>query len=383
MGRKSLFLSMDLSFTGLFSGAGGLDLGFEMAGFTHLYSSDIDPWSVRTLQDNRPQWHSSEADVREISPFDLPDSDVLLAGFPCQGFSLGGNRQEDDERNFLFKEVVRLAKAKRPKFVLIENVLNLRTMREPESGKPFVDVISAHFEALGYHVKHNVFRVSGFGVPQTRRRFIFIASLDPFPKGFHWLSPESDTPAASFLSDITADPNIDLPNHKPEWGFKSRVHDETGEPFDPTEAPVPCRFSRTGSDGHPIRSLDVPFPAIDTATIWGWAQGHVVAERLDKDRVNGSFIRNKDATLKLWRIRASRLRSFTDREYARLQTFPDSWFFHGGNKRHVHKQIGNAVPVQFALRIGKFLKAIDSAQVSGRGMASSGKGLNNQYEFGI
>ncbi len=372
---------MGLSFTGLFSGAGGLDLGFEMAGFKHAYSSDIDPWSVRTLQDNRPRWHSSVADVREISPMDLPDSDVLLAGFPCQGFSLGGNRQENDERNFLFKEVVRLAKAKKPKFVLIENVLNLRTMREPESGKPFVDVITAHFEALGYHVKHNVFRVSGFGVPQTRRRFIFIASLDPFPRTFHWLSPETDTPASSVLSDIIEDLSIDLHNHSPEWGFKSRVHDETGEPFDPSEAPVPCRFSRTGSDGHPIRSLGVPFPAIDTATIWGWAQGNVVAERLEKDRVNGSFIRNKDATLKLWRIRASRLRCFTDREYARLQTFPDSWFFHGGNKRHVHQQIGNAVPVQFALRIGKFLKALNSAQVSGRAMASSGKGRNNQYEF--
>jgi DNA (cytosine-5)-methyltransferase 1 len=102
---------------------------------------------------------------------------------------------------------------------------------------------------------------------------------------------------------------------------------------------------------------------------------------MEKDRVNGSFIRNKDATLKLWRIRASRLRSFTDREYARLQTFPDSWFFHGSNKRHIHKQIGNAVPIQFALRIGKFLKTINSAQVSGKAMATSGKGRNNQFEF--
>lgn len=374
---------MAISFTGLFSGAGGLDLGFEMAGFQHHYSSDIDPWSVLTLKENRPEWHASEADVREISPVDLPDSDVLLAGFPCQGFSLGGNRREGDERNFLFKEVVRLAKAKKPKFVLIENVLNLRTMREPESGKPFVDVITAHFEALGYQVKHNIFRVSGFGVPQTRRRFIFIASMDRFPKAFHWLSPEGETCASSFLSDLAEDSLINLPNHCPEWGFRSRVHDETGEPFDVTEAPVPCRFSRTGSDGHPIRSLNVPFPAIDTATIWGWAQGNVTAERMSKDRVNGMFIRNKDTDLKLWRIRASRLRSFTDREYARLQTFPDSWVFHGDNKRHIHKQIGNAVPVQFALRVANFLTAVNDAQQSGKIMKSSGKGRNTQIELAI
>lgn len=374
---------MVLSFTGLFSGAGGLDLGFEMAGFKHAYSSDIDEWSVQTLQENRPDWHSTVADVMELSPQDLPDSDVLLAGFPCQGFSLGGNRNENDERNYLFKEVVRLAKAKKPRFVLIENVLNLRTMTEPISGKLFVDVISAHFEKLGYHVKHNIFRVSGFGVPQTRRRFIFIASRDPFPSGFHWPAPEKDTPASTFLSDVRDDITISLPNHDPEWGFKSRVHDETAEIFDPSELPLACRFSRTGSDGHPIRPLNVPFPAIDTATIWGWAQGNVVAERLEKDRVNGAYVRNKDTDLKLWRIRASRLRSFTDREYARLQTFPDSWVFHGGNKRHTHKQIGNAVPVQFAIRIGSFLKMVAAAQKSGKMMRPAGKGLSTQIELGI
>ncbi len=374
---------MNLSFTGLFSGAGGLDLGFEMAGFTHLYSSDIDSWSVRTLRDNRPNWDVTEADVREISHTDLPDSDVLLAGFPCQGFSLGGNRIESDERNFLFKEVVRLTKTKKPRFVLIENVLNLRTMKDPESGKPFVDVISENFENLGYHIKYNIFRVSGFGVPQTRRRFIFIASLDKFPSTFHWPTPESDTPASAFLGDIAVDPFIELPNHSPEWGFRSRVHEETGEPFDPSERPVICRFSRTGSDGHPVRSLDVPFPAIDTATIWGWAQGNVVAERKPKDRVNGSFIRNPNIDLKLWRIKASRLRSFTDREYARLQTFPDSWVFHGGNKRHTHKQIGNAVPVQFAYRIGRFLQAIYQSQQSGKQMDSFSSGAGSQIELAI
>lgn len=372
---------MELSFAGLFSGAGGLDLGFEMAGYKHLYSSDIDTWSVRTLRNNRPNWETTEADVRELTARDLPDSDVLLAGFPCQGFSLGGNRQESDERNFLFKEVVRLTKLKRPKFVVIENVLNLRTMKEPESGRPFVEVISSHFEALGYKIKHNIFRVSGFGVPQTRRRFIFVASLDSFPKTFHWPAPEPDTPASAFLADIASNPFIALPNHSPEWGFKSRVHDETGEAFDQTEPPVPCRFSRTGSDGHPIRTLDAPFPAVDTATVWGWAQGNVTAERKTKDRINGAFIRNKDTDLKLWRVSASKLRSFTDREYARLQTFPDSWVFQGGNKRHTHKQIGNAVPVQFAFRIARFLKAVHVAQSSGKPMRSFNQGMAAQIEM--
>jgi len=372
---------MGLSFTSLFSGAGGLDLGFELAGFEHVFSTDIDPWSIITLRDNRPSWHIEEADIKELSDKDIPGSDVMLAGFPCQGFSLGGNRIESDERNFLFQEVVRMAKNKRPRFVVIENVLNLRTMKDPATGLPFVDVIAENFKNLGYHVKHNIFRVSGFGVPQTRRRFIFVASFDKFPDSFHWPLPEADTPARLYLGNIASNSSIDLPNHSPKWGFKSRVHEETGEDFDPDEIPVPCRFSRTGSDGHPIRSLDAPFPAIDTATVWGWAQGNVIAERKEKDRVNGSFVRNPNIDLKLWRISASRLRSFTDREYARLQTFPDNWVFHGGNKRHIHKQIGNAVPVQFAYRIAEFLKEVSEAQAAGKAMNLSRKNIALQLEL--
>lgn len=353
---------MPLTFTSLFCGAGGLDLGFEKAGFSHAFSTDISHWSVATMRRNRPSWDVAEADVTELAAKDVAGADVILAGFPCQGFSLGGNRKEGDKRNYLFKEVVRLAKSLSPRYVLIENVLNLRTMREPETGQSFITLIAKHFEDLGYHVKHNLFRVSHFGVPQTRRRFIFIASRDRFPRSFMWPGPDAETPASEYLSDIASDPSIALPNHEPRWGFKSKVHESTGEAFDETERPIPCRFSRTGSDGTPLRSLDKPFPAIDTATIWGWAQGNVRAERRPKDRVNGQYVRNPNIDLKLWRITASRLRSFTDREYARLQTFPDTWEFLGGNKRDTHKQIGNAVPVEFACHIGRFVQALHDAQ---------------------
>lgn len=373
---------MKLNFTGLFAGAGGLDLGFEEAGLEHGYSSDIDKWSVKTLRANKPNWDTEEADVRELAAVDLPDTEVLLAGFPCQGFSLGGNRQAGDERNYLFRDVVRLTKEKQPKIVVIENVLNLRTMIEPGTGKPFVYLISSEFEKIGYHVRFHVFRVSEHGVPQTRRRFIFIASKDKFPSSFVWPHPEGVTPAREYLGDLVANPEICLPNHDVKWGFKSRVHEATGEKFDPLEIPTPCRFSRTGSDGNPIRGLENPFPAIDTATIWGWAQGNVQAERKLKDRAGGLFVRNPDSKLKLWRISASRLRSFTDREYARLQTFPDNWVFSGDNKRHVHKQIGNAVPVQFALRIGKLIRSLVEAQSTGRPMTPvGGKGLEVQDEI--
>jgi DNA (cytosine-5)-methyltransferase 1 len=352
---------MPLTFTSLFCGAGGLDLGFEKAGFGHAFSTDISPWSVATMRHNRPSWDVAEADITQVTPRDIVSGDVLLAGFPCQGFSLGGNRKEGDSRNYLFREVVRLAESLKPRYVLIENVLNLRTMREPETGKPFVLLIAKYFEDLGYRVKHNVFRVSHFGVPQTRRRIVFVASRERFPRSFAWPCPGPETPASAYLSDVGSDSGIVLPNHDPQWGFKSKVHEATGDAFDVSEKPVPCRFSRTGSDGTPLRSLDKPFPAVDTATIWGWAQGNVRAERRPKDRVNGQYVRNPNIDLKLWRITASRLRAFTDREYARLQTFPDAWEFLGGNKRDIHQQIGNAVPVQFAFWLGRFVNDLYNA----------------------
>ena len=165
----------DYTFLGLFSGAGGLDLGFDKAGFIHTQSSDILDYAVKTMQQNRPEWDVLCQDVREYTPDFRQGLDVLLAGFPCQGFSLGGNRNENDERNQLYKEVVRIADIMKPRVVVMENVLNLRTMMHPVTRKPFAVQIAEEMEAIGYTTKFQFFRVSQYGVPQTRRRFIFIA----------------------------------------------------------------------------------------------------------------------------------------------------------------------------------------------------------------
>ena len=351
---------------GLFSGGGGLDLGFEMAGFSHLYSSDWDKDCVATLQKNRPEWNIIHADVRTFcSP--VNDVDVLLAGFPCQGFSLGGNRDESDERNGLFNEVVRIAKQSNARIVVIENVLNLRNMRNPKTGSPFINDIALAFRSAGYEVLNDFLRMSRYGVPQTRRRFLFVAFRGRAPIGYSLPVGSGEQSARPFLDDLAQETNLHLPNHSPIWHFPSQVHRATGDSFNSCDPILPVRFSRTASDGNPLRSLDAPFPAVDTATIWGWAQGSVRVERVFVDRgKNAKFIRNRSATHKLWRITASRLRSFTDREYARLQTFPDSWAFEGLTKRSVHVQIGNAVPVEFAhrlaLNIKEALMALDSCR---------------------
>lgn len=344
------------TFLGLFTGAGGLDLGFELAGFEHSESNEILSYAVDTLRANRPSWKIVQGDVREYTPSFKKGLDVLLAGFPCQGFSLGGNRDERDERNTLYKEVIRIAKIMQPRIILMENVLNLRTMKHPESGISFSEQITNELDAIGYSTKYDFFRVSEHGVPQTRRRFIFIASKDPNLSQFKFPISTQNATIKDFIYDLGQNVNIELANHSTDWGFKSYAHTETGQQFNLSEDAVPVRLSRTASDGNPIRKFNEPFPAIDTATVWGWAQGNVSAKRIKKDRSNSKFVRNPNSKAKLWRISASRIRPFTAREYARLQTFPDDWFFHGKNKREVQLQIGNAVPVEFARRLALKVK---------------------------
>ena len=342
----------------LFSGAGGLDLGFERHNFEHLECVEIDEHCVNTLKKNRPNWNVFHEDVTIYQP-KHKNIDVLIGGPPCQGFSLGGNRDPNDPRNRLFLEMVRIAKQTQPRIVVIENVLNLRTMQAPWSGRNFVEEISEQFEKLGYSVFFDVFRVCYFGVPQTRRRFIFIAIKGRVPKNYQLPMPDIN-PATirEVLFDIGQNDILQLPNHNPEWGFKSQVHKNLGKKTSKKDIAVPIRISRTGSDGNPIRSFDEPFPAVDTATVWGWAKGHLHAERVTKDRSIEKHVRNPEATTELWRISADQMRTFTHREYARLQTFPDDWEFTGKNKRDHQKQIGNAVPVNFAARIAENVKKV-------------------------
>lgn len=339
------------TFLGLFSGAGGLDLGFDKAGFIHTQSSDILDYAVETLRNNRPEWNVMQCDVKEYTPDFREGLDVLLAGFPCQGFSLGGNRDPNDERNTLYRQVIRIASIMNPRTIVMENVLNLRTMIHPETSKPFAVQIAEELAAIGYTTRFQYFKVANYGVPQTRRRFIFIAYKGHTFDHYQFPKPGKLTGIRDFIFDLGQDTTIQLPNHDPKWGFKSHVHRETGEPYNPNDIAIPVRFSRTASEGTPIRNFDDPFPTVDTATVWGWALGNVRAVRIEKDRADALYVRNPESKAKLWRITASKLRSFTHREYARLQTFPDDWVFYGNNKREIQLQIGNAVPVIFAKKI--------------------------------
>ena len=160
----------------LFSGIGGIDLGFQQAGFDIVWANEFDKDAAKTYRHNFGSEHLVEADIRSINPADIPDFDVLAAGFPCQPFSvLGRQKGFTDPRGNLFFEIARIAEEKLPKVLFLENVANLL---EHDDGKSFLTVYNA-LVPLGYTFKYRIMDAMEYGnVPQQRTRIFIVAFLD-------------------------------------------------------------------------------------------------------------------------------------------------------------------------------------------------------------
>jgi DNA (cytosine-5)-methyltransferase 1 len=172
----------------LFSGCGGLDLGFIKSGFEVVWANDFFKEAVETYKKNIGD-HIVYGDITKISSEDIPDDfDILLGGFPCQGFSVANTKRSmEDERNFLYKELLRLIKDKQPKFFVGENVKGLLSMQQ---GK-VINMIIEDFKSLGYEVEYRLLKASDYGVPQNRERVVIIGNRlglkNPFPEKTHGL----------------------------------------------------------------------------------------------------------------------------------------------------------------------------------------------------
>ena len=159
----------------LFSGIGGIDLGFIQAGFEIAWANDIDAEVCKTYRHNFPNTQLIERDVRDIDPRTLPDIDVLVAGFPCQPFSIMGYRRGfKDPRGNLFFEISRFIDIKRPRVVFLENVRNLM---EHDNGKTFL-VIYNTLAQFGYSVKYKIINATDVNIPQNRARIFIVAFLN-------------------------------------------------------------------------------------------------------------------------------------------------------------------------------------------------------------
>jgi len=297
----------------LFSGCGGLSLGFELGGLTGLVSLESEPHAVRTYKKNFQhevingditKHKTKEAFAEKVrSVLGNNELDVLMGGFPCQGFSTSGHRFVDDPRNRLFKEFVEVAKMLKPKVIIGENVEGLLTMCK---GKTIKDIIAA-FEEIGYEMDFRLLNAADYGVPQTRKRVIFVGNRLGVPNLF-------PAPILSEKNYVTAEMALkDLEEIEEDYEFNHIFADHSPEMVERLRL-LPqgtCLYEKRHDSWRRLES-NKPSPTV-------------------KDCHGASAVHYKLP------------RTITPREMARLQSFPDSFIF-AGAKKYQQRQIGNAVP---------------------------------------
>ena len=306
-----------MNIVSLFSGAGGLDLGLIQAGNCVIWANDIDADAVETYQHNIGDY-ILQADIKNIDLNTLPNCDVIVGGFPCQGFSIANlKRDVNDERNILYQTFCRAVEIKQPKYFIAENVRGILSL----GGGQVVKKIIEDFSKVGFHVEIHKVNMANYGVPQLRQRVFFIGErLDIHAQTPFLFPPETHndkgtlTPWVSIREAIGHFPNPDSPNDVPNHVY--------------SEYKVVYR----NFTAHRKTDPDKPSPTILAR---GNGKGGVCAI----PHYNG-------------------LRRLTVRESAAVQTFPDNFVFHG-SKTSCYRQIGNAVPPLFGKLLGKELIRIE------------------------
>ncbi len=337
----------------LFSGAGGLDLGMELAGLDvvkgekytdEVFSSKEDYFSNRDKSifhivysnDNFKEANEtyrnmfskdivkSDKDIRKIASF--PKCQVMVGGFPCPGFSEAGPRLIDDPRNFLYVHFIRALLEVQPEFFIAENVKGLLTLAKGEVFKQLVE----DFASAGYDVQAKLLNARDYGVPQSRERVIIIGTnkrkvLDNYDWHYNY-------PAPTHAMD-----SLDL-GLKPFVTLKEAIGDLPENPDDVFEGSFsPIFMSRNRKKRWDEQSFTIQASGRQ-APIW---PGGKPMKKIGKNK---------------WEFQGKINRRLSVREIARIQTFPDWFEFSGGNtsksKNGVlakkYKQIGNAVPVQLS-----------------------------------
>lgn len=324
-------ITMTASVIELFAGAGGLALGLEEAGLKAKALIEIDKDAVATLRHNRPDWNVIHADVSKVS-FAGMSADVVTGGFPCQAFSYAGKGLGfEDTRGTLFYEFARCIKQVQPKLFLAENV---RGLISHQNGKTLKIVLSV-LESLGYKVQYRLLNAVNYDVPQKRERIIIIGTRP----GIRFQYP-SPSPKILTLRDALKD----VP---PSEGMK----------YSPKRAKVLALVPPGGCWRDLPEDIQKSF-MMKSYYLTGGRTG--MARRISWDEPSLTLT-TSPSQKQTERCHPDETRPFTVREYARIQTFPDDWEFIGGVGSK-YKQIGNAVPVNFAEHLGRaIISALSSA----------------------
>lgn len=386
----------------LFSGAGGMDLGFINAGFDIVWANDFFKEAVESYKknvDNRIVY----GDITKIASSEMPDDiDLVIGGFPCQGFSIANTKRSmKDERNFLYKEMLRVIDDKKPKFFVAENVKGILSMKK---GKVF-EMIKKDFKKLGYNVDARLLNAAEYGVPQARERVVIIGNRigveNPYPKPTHWVDskkydskknlkdPVTVKETIGFLSDVRlSDKPIKLDNgmiiynhmaatnvYDKFWGRKYKVRQEDicdylkmwRDKAGYTTKKVDDHFGYKYTAGHWFRkdnhSGSIPKPSDwwELKKILGFDNKYdkKVTTMVEKEikfeqslRITNWDRPSDTITATSPEIHVNRERRLSARECAMLQTFPMDYEF-VGSLNVIYRQIGNAVPVKLAEQIAK------------------------------
>lgn len=307
------------SLASLFSGAGGLDIGFEKHGFTTIWANDIDIDACNTHRN----WSKTNVICGDITKIDfdtIPKADVIAGGFPCQGFSLAGPRKIDDKRNILYRYFVKLVEEKKPLAFVAENVKGILTLGDGA----IIEAIIEDFSEKGYKVFPNLVNAAEYGVPQDRWRVILIGfKKDLKIKKYKFPEPSSKRVSLEeALKDIPEPLQEDICNAAFSSRFMSRNRKRR---WDEVSYTVPAMAKQ------------VPLHPSSPNMI-----------KVGED---------------CWVFGDGRTRRFSLQEVAAIQTFPKDMEF-CGNLTSKYKQIGNAVPVKLAEVIAKDLYAVISAAVN-------------------
>lgn len=309
----------------LFAGAGGLALGLEQAGIDGIAFVEFDHDACDTLRINRPDWNVIEADVHNIDFSEYAGKvDLVTGGAPCQAFSYAGKKLGfGDTRGTLFAEFARCIDETKPKMFMFENV---RGLLSHDKGRTFETILHT-FEELGYDVRYKVLNAAYYGVAQKRERLITIGIRKDLNINFTYPEPEEKmTTLKEALKDVPDSPFIPFSKNKyevmklvPAGGCWVDLPEDIAKKY------MGKSYYSGGGRRGMARRLSWDEPSLTLTTSPSQKQ----TERCHPDET----------------------RPFTVREYARIQSFPDEWIFSGSISQQ-YKQIGNAVPVELARRIG-------------------------------
>jgi len=314
-----------LKYIDLFSGSGGFSLGFDNKGFQNVFSIDIEPSYCDTYKFNFPKHQLIEKDICNLSDSEISnlkgfeEIDVVIGGPPCQGFSMAGNigrKFIEDPRNKLFKEFVRVVQVIKPKFFVMENVARLYNHNKGETRKEIIK----DFQNIGYKVECKILNSADYGVPQVRKRVIFIGTKHNqeiiFPKKSvkEYLTVKEVLDCYPYLEsgEESTIPNHVAMNHSKQMLIKMKYVKDGGSR---EEIPVSIR-PKSGDIRKYIRyKSNEPSVCVtgDMRKIFHYEQN----------------------------------RALTVRELAKLQSYPDDFVFKG-SKISQQQQVGNSVPPKMA-----------------------------------